>query len=32
MKRECPLKGDEHHQCMKEVKAEEVLVNIKNIT
>ncbi len=31
MKRECPLKGDEHHQCMKEVKAEEVLVNIKNI-
>jgi ADP-heptose:LPS heptosyltransferase len=31
MKRECPLSGDEYHQCMKEIKAKDVLNKIKEM-
>jgi hypothetical protein len=31
MKRECPLKGAENHQCMKEIKAIEVLCAVKSL-
>ena len=31
MKRECPLKGNVYHQCMKEIKAKDVLNKIKEM-
>jgi heptosyltransferase-2 len=31
MKRECPLKGEENHKCMKDIKAEDILNNIDKI-
>lgn len=31
MKRECPLSGAEYHQCMKEIKAKDVLEKVKEI-
>ncbi len=31
MKRECPLKSEENHKCMKDIKAEDILNNINKI-